>query len=97
MKNGRIWVLAGCACLAAGCTSVRPEAREVRLTRDSKDVVGCREIGSVQSWISFSFPSAQNQLKNKAAKLKADTVLVSSTFGDDLGTAYDCSQPQPKK
>ncbi len=90
-------MLASWACLAAGCTSLRPEASEVRLTHDSKDVNGCREIGSVQSFVSFSFRSAENQLKNKAAKLKADTVLVSSTFGDDLGTAYDCSQPQPKK
>ena len=80
-----------------GCSSLRPEAREVRLTHDSKDVNGCREIGSVQSWISFSFRDAQNQLKNKASKEGGDTVLVSSTFGDDLGTAYDCRQPQPKK
>jgi hypothetical protein len=90
-------MLASCACLAAGCTSLRPEAREVRLTHDSKDVNGCREIDAVQSWVAFSFRSAENQLKNKAAKLKGDTVLVRSTFGDDLGTAYDCSQPQPKK
>lgn len=97
MKIGSIGLLAGCALLAAGCASLRPDAREVRLTRDSKDVDGCKELGSVQSWISFSFRDAQNQLKNKAAKLKGDTVLVSSTFGDDLGTAYDCRQPEKKK
>ena len=90
-------MLAGCACLAAGCTSLRPEAREIRLTHDSKDVDGCKGgVGSVQSWINFSFRDAQNQLKNKAAKLKGDTVLVTSTFGDDLGTAYDCREPEKK-
>ena len=92
MRNRRIWIFAGWASLAVGCASLRPEAREVRLTHDSQDVNGCKELGAVQSWVSFSFRDAQNQLKNKASNLKGDTVLVSSTFGDDLGTAYDCRQ-----
>jgi hypothetical protein len=97
LRTTKIWILSASASLAIGCTSLHPEAREVRLTHDSKDVTGCREIGSVQSWFSFSFRDSQNQLKNKASRAGADTVLVSSTFGDDLGTAYDCRQPQPKK
>lgn len=97
MRTTRIWVLSAFAALAAGCASLRPEAREVRLTHDSNDVEGCKELGSVQSWISFSFRDSRNQLKNKAATLKGDTVLVKSTFGDDFGTAYDCRERQPKK
>ncbi|MGH9443136.1 MAG: DUF4156 domain-containing protein [Thermoanaerobaculia bacterium] len=97
MAKGRIWIAAGCAVLATGCVSLRPEAREIRVTHEEKDVQGCKELGAVQSWVSFSFRDAENQLKNKTAKLKGDTVLVRSTFGDDLGTAYDCSSPQPKK
>ena len=95
MRPRRLFILAAWAGLAAGCASLKPEASEVRLVRDSKDVSGCREVGTVQSWISFSFRDAENQLKNKAAKLNGDTVLVASTFGADLGTAYDCRQPQP--
>ncbi len=93
----RIWVLALSALSWIGCVTLRPEAATVRLTRDSKDVNGCREIGSVESWVAFSFRDAQNQLKNKASTAGGDTVLVTSTFGDDFGTAYDCRQPQPKK
>jgi hypothetical protein len=90
-------LLAACACAAAGCASLQPEAHDVRLTRESKEVSGCREVGSVQSWISFSFNDAQTQLKNKASHLGGDTVLVTSTFGEDLGTAYDCRPQPPKK
>ena len=97
MKAKRIWMLPAAALLATGCVHLRPEAREVHLTRDSKEVNGCREVEAVQSWISFSFRDAQNQLKNKASRAGADTVLVRSEFGDDLGTAYDCRQAQPKK
>jgi len=97
LRPRRLCILAAWAGLAVGCVSLKPEAREVRLTHDSKDVNGCKELGSVQSWVSFSFRDARNQLKNKAAKLNGDTVLVASTFGDDSGTAYDCRQPQPKK
>ena len=97
MRNGRKWILAACAGMAAGCVSLHEDARDVRLTRDEKAVEGCKELGAVQSWISFSFRDAKDQLKNKTAALKGDTVLVRSTFGDDLGTAYDCSHPAPKK
>jgi hypothetical protein len=89
----RIWLLAFSTPFALSCVSLKPEAREIRLTHDSKDVNGCKEIGPVQSWVAFSFRDAQNQLKNKASKSGGDTVLVSSTFGDDSGTAYDCRQP----
>ncbi len=97
MRKRTDLVLSAVLLATVGCVSVKPEAEEVRLTRDSKAVEGCREVGSVQSWISFSFNDARNQLRNKASRLGGDTVLVSSTFGEDVGTAYDCRQPQPKK
>jgi hypothetical protein len=90
-------MLVVCAGISVSCASLKPEAREVRLTHEKTDVNACKDLGSIQSWISFSFRDAQNQLKNKASKAGGDTVLVTSTFGDDAGTAYDCRQPQPKK
>jgi hypothetical protein len=76
---------------AAGCASVAPKSESVVLTRESSDVVGCKEIGDVESWLSLSFKDAQTQLRNRAAGLGADTVLVSSSFGDTTGTAYRCA------
>jgi hypothetical protein len=75
----------------AGCASVAPKSESVVLTHDSSAVVGCKEVGSVESWLSLSFKDAQTQLRNRAADLGADTVLVSSSFGDTTGTAYLCA------
>jgi hypothetical protein len=89
--------LAGAIVLAAGCASVKPGSEAVRLTRESKEVAGCKEIGSVHSWVNFSFRDAQNQLRNQALDAGGDTVLVTSHFGDDLGTAYNCKEKTPDK
>jgi hypothetical protein len=76
---------------AAGCASVKPGADRVVLTREQGSVSGCKEMGTVQTWLSFSFRDAQNQLRNRAVSLGADTVLVTSSFGDSTGTAYSCT------
>ena len=83
--------------ISTGCASVKPGAEAVRLTRDSKAVAGCKEVGSVHSWVNFSFRDSQNQLRNQALELSGDTVLVTSHFGDDLGTAYNCKEATPDK
>jgi hypothetical protein len=75
----------------AGCASVAPKSESVVLTHDSSEVAGCKEVGTVQSWLSLSFKDAQTQLRNRAADLGADTVLISSSFGDTNGTAYLCA------
>jgi hypothetical protein len=86
-------LVAGVAMIAAaaGCASVAPKSESVVLTHESSEVAGCKEIGSVQSWLSLTFKDAQTQLRNRAAGLGADTVLVSSSFGDTNGTAYLCA------
>jgi hypothetical protein len=84
-----------CACAAAGCASVVPGSERVVVTRDEEAVKGCKEVGYVQSWLSFSFADSRHQLRNRALKLKGDTVLVSSPFGESAGTAYSCAEKKP--
>jgi hypothetical protein len=77
--------------VTAGCASVAPNSDSVVLTREASAVAGCKQIDSVQAWLSLSFTDARNQLRNRAAALGADTVLVSSSFGETNGTAYSCA------
>jgi len=88
---GLALAIAGLA-MVAGCASVVPRSEAVVLTRESAAVSGCKEMGTIQSWLSFSFRDADNQLRNRALALGADTVLVSSPFGDTTGTAYLCGK-----
>jgi len=78
------------ALAALGCASVAPNSDRVVLTREASAVVGCKDVGSVEAWISLSFDDARVQLKNRAAALGADTILVNSSFGETTGTAYVC-------
>ena len=87
--------LLAAAALAAGCASVVPGSEKVVLTRDEKAVVGCKELGTVNVWLSFSFADARHQLRNRALALKGDVVLVSSPFGESSGTAYSCAEKKP--
>jgi len=77
----------------AGCASVSPKSESIVLTREPSQVKGCKEVGAVQAWLSLTFKDARNQLRNRAANLGADTVLVSSSFGETNGTAYICNSP----
>jgi hypothetical protein len=94
MKRLRIGLLAAAAA-AAACVSVVPGSDSVALTRDEKAVAGCKELGNVNVWLSFSFGDARNQLRNRAFALNGDTVLVSSPWGESSGTAYSCAQKKP--
>jgi len=86
----RQWAAVAAAVTTAACASVAPNADRVVLTREASAVVGCKDVGSVEAWISLSFGDARVQLKNRAAALGADTVLVNSSFGETTGTAYAC-------
>lgn len=93
MKKAAVWGrMAGVAAaiVTSGCASVAPTADRVVLTREASAVVGCKDVGSVEAWIALSFGDARVQLKNRAAALGADTVLVNSSFGETTGTAYAC-------
>jgi hypothetical protein len=91
MKRLRIGLLAAAAA-ASACVSVSPGSQAVLLTRDEKAVAGCKELGNVNVWLSFSFGDARNQLRNRAWTMRGDTVLVSSPFGESAGTAYSCAE-----
>jgi len=95
MKRARLVLLGVVAAAATHCASVVPGSESVVLTRDESAVKGCKELGDVQAWISFSFGDARNQLRNRAHKLKGDTVLVASPFGESFGTAYSCAEKKP--
>ena len=88
-------VLLGAAAAGSGCASVAPNAENVRLTRKSEDVAGCKEMGYIQSWLAFSFRDAEVQLRNKAVAAGGNTVLVTSPFGETTGTAYQCGEKKP--
>jgi type II secretory pathway component PulL len=93
MKKAGVWRrIAGwaAAMATAGCASVAPNSDRVVLTREASAVVGCKDVGSVEAWISLSFGDARVQLRNRAAALGADTILVNSSFGETTGTAYVC-------
>jgi len=85
-------------CLAAaGCVSMTPQARAVRLTREKADVDGCKEIGGVNAYFALSFRASSERLQTAAAEAGADTVLVTSDPGDRSGTGYNCSEKKPQK
>jgi hypothetical protein len=93
MKKAAVWrrmAVVAAAVTAAGCASVAPNSDRVVLTREASAVVGCKDVGSVEAWIALTFGDARVQLRNRAAALGADTVLVSSAFGETTGTAYVC-------
>jgi len=94
MKRLRIGLLAAAAA-AAACASIVPGSDSVVLTRDEKAVAGCKELGNVNVWLSFSFGDARNQLRNRAHAMSADTVLITSTWGESSGTAFSCAQKKP--
>lgn len=93
--------------LVAGCARTRlaPQASRVRVTLNQDDVKGCRLIGSVEAsrkrylWFpgkGTSQESVSRQLRNDAAKVGANVVvLTSSTTGmtrsESRGQAYACT------
>jgi len=95
MNRARIVLLGLAAAAATRCASIVPGSEGVVLTRDESAVKGCKEVGYVEAWLSFSFGDARHQLRNRAWKLKGDTVLVSSPFGESAGTAYSCAEKKP--
>ncbi|HET7451444.1 MAG TPA: hypothetical protein VFL12_01770 [Thermoanaerobaculia bacterium] len=95
MSRSQLLLLGLAAATAVACASIHPGSESVVLTRDEAAVKGCKQIGYVESFLSFSFGDARNQLRNQAHGLKADTVLVGSSFGESYGTAYSCAERKP--
>ncbi len=85
-------VLASVACT----TRLIPEAEKVKVTRESKDVAGCRSLGFVDAHPPYSTPNdAMNEMKNKTATLGGNVLFVTNYSMKATGVAYLCSGGTP--
>ena len=105
------WALGVAVVGIAGCVSLKPEGRGVRVTANPELVRGCTYIGEVTGTTRYGpvgntatdEQSAHNDLRNNAGRMGADTVLLQSTTGDNAivkrGEAYRCGgvKPESKK
>ena len=92
-----VWVL--------GCVSITPEGEKVRVTANPEAVHGCTLLGEVKGaehlWggvfgQGIAEDHAMKELKNRAASMGADTVLIvtshTNTSGSvQRGEAYRCT------
>jgi hypothetical protein len=73
------------------CTSLSPGAEKIKVTRNAKDVAGCKAVGEVSGLTANqALPGAKKKMMNAALALGADTVFVTSTVGSYDGVAYLC-------
>lgn len=98
-----LWLLT--LMLTAGCVSLTPDGSKVRVTSNQEAVHGCALIGEVKGaehmWggvagQGIAENNAMMELKNRAAKMGADTVLMvtasTNTSGSvQRGEAYRCA------
>jgi hypothetical protein len=83
------------AVLVTGCVSVAPQAETIRVTATGAEVSQCTILGTVESHPPYMFPSdGVNQLRNNAAALGADTLLLTSSgaLRGKTGMAYRCNK-----
>lgn len=71
-------------------------AEPVTVTRNIRDVQNCQTLGEIKSsWGHWGLTTGERQLKEKAAALGADTVLITSSKATDwlsAGIAYRCAK-----
>jgi hypothetical protein len=65
-----VFLLLSCATVA-----LSPEGERVRMVNDNASVAGCTLVGTVDASTSEA-EAAYNTLRNKAAAIGADTILV---------------------
>lgn len=79
--------------VACATSSLSPEAAGVKVTSAAADVSGCKLLGTVTSVPPYITPNdGVSQLRNNAAALGADNLLLTShgvTRGN-TGSAYRC-------
>jgi hypothetical protein len=75
-----------------GCTTLAPGAREIRITRDTAWVRGCKAVGPVQSSPPYVLPGDDlKQIRNQAVALGANAVLLTGPrILHTAGVAYRC-------
>lgn len=85
--------------IACATSSLSPEAVAVKLTSQAADVSGCKLLGTVASPPLYMWPNdGVNQLRNNAAALGADTLLLTShgVMRGKTGSAYRCNAGTPR-
>jgi hypothetical protein len=104
---GRAWylvVLIVLCSLSVGCTSLTPQGSSVRITSNPDVIKGCEYIGEVKgsdrmgggwSGQGLAESNAHKRIKNNAAAMGADTVLLvtdQTGFSGSVkrGEAYKC-------
>jgi hypothetical protein len=82
------------AVVSLACTTrLIPEAEKVKVTRESKDVGGCKSLGFVDAHPPYSTPSdAMNEMKNKTAILGGNVLFVTNYSMKATGVAYLCGE-----
>lgn len=89
------WKLGGLTCAMAlalvGCVTLAPEARTMKVTKETADVAGCKVLGAVEAHPPYVGPNdGMAQLKNKAAGLGGNVLFVTSYNVTATGMAYRC-------
>jgi hypothetical protein len=70
----------------------------VRVTKVETDVSACRSLGEVVAYPPFIGPKdAEHTLRNKAAGLGGDVVLIHNGIGKATGKVYDCGGKYNRK
>jgi hypothetical protein len=77
--------------VSAGCATLSLKGERVRTTTADSDVKGCKLLGEVSAPPPYVGPSdAEFKLRNQAADLGADVVLMQTGVGSATGRAFDC-------
>lgn len=83
------FVLVSVACT----TRLMPEAEKVKVTRESRDLAGCKSLGFVDAHPPYSTPNdAMNEMKNKTAILGGNMLFVTNYSMKATGVAYLCGE-----
>ncbi len=86
-----IVLIASSALGLSACTSLSLKGEQVRTTDHESDVAGCKALGEVVATPPFVGPKdAEHTIRNEAAKLGGDVVIISNGIGKATGRVYDC-------
>jgi hypothetical protein len=78
--------------LVAGCSSTEVPARAVRVTRDRKEVAGCRLVGEVTSRTGWGDLKRQaRRLGGNVVYVVSESVSVANGAAETGGIVYLCS------
>ena len=93
MKRGWYAVLFAAMGLASGCKTMvlAPGAEQVKVTRNSADVAGCRTVGNVSIDPNSNQLDWDAQVRNKTLGLGGNVLFVTSVPDAREGVAYRCN------